>query len=102
MRSINMKGEILLEFSNDMYVPTNIDVMNGQSNQQRRLQDSEQIKEFLELKITNSETSESLRNLGFTWNVTHFDKDSFTIQCYFEQSVYISCESGTDILEILF
>ena len=33
MSSINMKGEILLEFSNEMYIPTNLEVITGRSKQ---------------------------------------------------------------------
>ena len=50
----------------------------------------------------NSLENETPRNLGFYWNATHFDRSSMTIQCFFEESVYISSQREFDSMQIKF
>ena len=50
----------------------------------------------------NSLENDIPRNLGFYWNATHFDRSSMTLQCFFEDSVYVSSQRDFDLLQIQF
>ena len=63
----------MLEFSNNMYVPSDFSIINGEGKNRRQLQQFEWVKDFLELSLVNQFATETPRNLGFYWNVTAFD-----------------------------
>ena len=96
IKKITMEGEVSISFSNKMYIPSDFSVINGQTRDTRQLQDLDWIKDFLELRLMNSLENETPRNLEFYWNATNFDRSSMTIQCYFEDSVYVSSERDFD------
>ena len=91
-----MLGEIILVFSNTMYVPDNFSMINGDSRRTRMsrgLQEETEFPPLLDIGIANKgedEEHKNMRNLEFFWNVTSFTKHKVIIQCTFEESFYIS------------
>ena len=55
--------------------------------------------EILGIEIESSVDSEGIdRNLEFTWNITHFDKEEAIIQIHYEDNEWIPEESFLKVM----